>query len=285
MRRKTDILVLLMALFMLTGCRLRRPGDVMSPGQMESFLYDYHLAQAVVAELPVADRYTTPAYMDWAYEKHNITKEDFERSLVWYTRYPKELAKIYKRLSNRVDDEYKSASKVQSRIEKKSYSVQSGDSVDLWYLNRICLLNTSDYMNKITTMTKVDTTFHLGDTIVWNLNNTFVCPEDSSSRWAYMSLSASYNDSISTVDTLLRESGRISLSLVLDKTLSATGIRTFLCYTDTADLREGMLISSDVDLMRYHRHASAADSVNVKSTFWSSTELRTDDSRSHGNVQ
>ena len=161
--RKIDVLIVLMLLPMLCGCRLRRPESVLSSKKMEQFLYDYHLAQAVSQDLPQSERYTSRAYIDWAYSKNNISKEQFERSLVWYTRYPKELSKIYKRLSNRIDDEYKAVSRSLSQIEKKSFAVQSGDSVDLWYLDRTALLNTSAYMNKLTYHINKDTTFYAGE--------------------------------------------------------------------------------------------------------------------------
>ena len=148
--RKINALLILMLLPILYGCRLKRPESVLSPKKMEQFLYDYHLAQAIGQDLPQNEKYTTGAYIDWAYRRNNITKEEFERSLIWYTRYPKELNKIYKRLSNRIDDEYKAVSKSLSQIEKKSFSIQSGDSVDLWYLDRTALLNTSAYMNNLT---------------------------------------------------------------------------------------------------------------------------------------
>ena len=148
--RKTDILALFLLVTLLSGCRLNRPDDVLSPKKMEQFLYDYHLAQAIGQELSRDEKYTSKAYIDWAYEKNGITADDLNRSLVWYTRNPKELAKIYKRLSVRVDAEYKSASRSLSQIEKTSFTIQSGDSVNLWYLSPSAILNTSDYMSKLT---------------------------------------------------------------------------------------------------------------------------------------
>ena len=109
--RRTDILALVLIATLLTGCRLNRPDDVLSPKRMEQFLYDYHLAQAIGQELPKEEKYMSKAYIDWAYQKNGISVDEFNRSLVWYTRNPRELSKIYKHLSNRVDAEYKSASK------------------------------------------------------------------------------------------------------------------------------------------------------------------------------
>ena len=79
--RKIDVLAVVL-LLVLSGCRLKRPDDVLSPKKMEQFLYDYHMAQAIIQDLPKEEKYTTPAYVDWAYQKNGITKEQFNTSLV-----------------------------------------------------------------------------------------------------------------------------------------------------------------------------------------------------------
>ena len=253
-------------LLMLSGCRLNRPDDVLPPRKMEQFLYDYHLAQAIGQELPRENRYTTKAYIDWAYSKNGITEEDFNRSLAWYTRYPKELSKIYKRLSNRIDDEFKAASRALSQIEKKAFAIQSGDSVNLWYLDRTALLNTSAYMNKLTYKISRDTTFHRGDTISLNLQGTFVSPDSGVPSYAYMSLSVYYNDSVSSADTLLRSNGRVVLSLVLDSKKDVSSISGSINYLDSTDNRNSMLVLTGMELMRYHKKV-------VKDTVSSVSEL------------
>ena len=252
--RKIDVLAVVL-LLVLSGCRLKRPDDVLSPKKMEQFLYDYHMAQAIIQDLPKEEKYTTPAYVDWAYQKNGITKEQFNTSLVWYTRYPKELSKIYKRLSNRIEDEYKAASKALSQIEKKSFTIQSGDSIDLWYLDKTALLNGSIYMNKLTYRVNRDTTFHKGDTVCLNVFGTFVSVDSGVPDYAYMSLSAYYGDSVSTVDTLLEKNGQVRLSLILDSRKNFTSLSGSVNYVDSTDNRNSILILSGMELMRYHLKA------------------------------
>ena len=255
--RKIDILAVILLTLTLSGCRLRRPENVLSPRKMEQFLYDYHLAQAIGQELPKEEKYTTQAYIDWVYQKHGITKEEFNSSLVWYTRYPNEFAKVYKRLSNRIDDEYKAVSKSLSQIEKKAFSIQSGDSINLWYLDRTALLNTSVYMNKLTYNLDRDTTFHKGDTICFNMYGTFVSIDSGVPAYAYMSLSAYYNDSISTTDTILCNNGDVRLYVILDSAKNFTSISGSINYQDSTDNRGAMLVLSGLELMRYHEKVPA----------------------------
>ena len=265
--RKINVWVILMLIPMLYGCRLRRPESVLSPKKMEQFLYDYHLAQAIGQDLPQNERYKTNAYIDWAYSRNNITKDEFERSLIWYTRNPKELSKIYKRLSNRIDDEYKAVSKSLSQIEKKSFSIQSGDSVDLWYMDRTALLNTSAYMNKLTYHINRDTTFYKGDTVSLGLYGTFVSVDSGVPQYAHISLSAYYDDGITTADTIIRSNAQVSLSVVLDTAKNLSNISGAISYLDYTDNRNALLILSDIELMRYHEKyvpdtAVASDSID-----------------------
>ena len=270
--RRSDLFAVILLTLVLSGCRLNRPDDVLSPRKMEQFLYDYHLAQAVTQELPREEKYTTPAYIDWAYQKNGITDEEFNRSLVWYTRNPKELAKIYKRLSNRIDDEYRQATRSLSQIEKKAFTIQSGDSVNLWYLDRTALLNTSAYMNKLTYKINRDTTFHKGDTIRLSMYGTFAAKDTCLSAYAYISLSVYYTDSVSTADKTLRGNGDVNLALVLDSVKNPTSISGSVNYMDPADDRTGILVLTGMELMRYHEKVKA-DTASVPASGLSAAEL------------
>ena len=263
--RKTDLLILMLLSVVLSGCRLKRPENVMSPRKMEQFLYDYHLAQVVAQELPSEERYTSNAYIEWAYEKNGVTREELNRSLVWYTRYPKEFAKIYKRLSNRIDDEYMSASKALSQIEKKYVAVQSGDSVNLWYLGKTALLNTSDLMGKLTYCVNKDTTFYKGDTICLNMNGTFVSVDSGVPHYAYISLTAYYGDTLTTADTMLMSSGCVALSVVLDSKRNLSSISGSINYLDSTDNRRSLMVLSDMELMRFHEKVVPDSLVSVSS--------------------
>ena len=270
--RKIDVILLVLLAVMLSGCRLKRPDNVLSPKKMEQFLYDYHMAQAISQELPRDERYATAAYVEWAYRNNGITREQFETSLVWYTRYPKEFTRIYKRLSNRIDDEYKALSRSLAQIEKKSVSIESGDSVDLWYLDRTSLLNTSAYMNKLTYKISSDTTFHKGDTVRLSLHGTFVSVDSVASAYAYISLSAYYRDSISTADTIMRTDGPIELSVNLDEEKDFRSISGSINYLDSTDNRNSLLMLSGMELMRYHVRL-AADTVSLRDSTATAAEL------------
>lgn len=271
--RKIELVALMAVVMLLSGCKLKRPDNVLSPRKMEQMLYDYHLAQAICQDMPRDEKYTTQAYVDWAYKKNGISKEQFDRSLVWYTRYPKELSKIYKRLSNRVDREYKTVSRELSRIEKKSFTIQSGDSVDLWYMGRTALLNGSVYMNRLTYNMAWDTTFYKGDTIRLDMHGLFTSVDSGVPQHAYVALSAYYGDSVCTVDTMLWGSSHVALSVVLDNVRDFTSISGSVNYLDSTDNRTGLLVLSGMELMRYHERLLPDTSAVVLLSDTTATEL------------
>ena len=209
---KLKLIISLFAIvLLLSGCKVNRPDDVLPPKTMEAVLYDYHLAQAILMDAESTEKYKRDFYLDWVYQKNGVTKEEFDNSLVWYTRYPEEFAEIYEKLSERVTKDRNQAAMLLERIEKSSFSVESGDSVDLWYLNNTAIMSNSIFLDKLTYSIKADTTFHKGDTITWNVNSTFVAP-DSLPLKVYLAMSLRYGaDRVVTVDTLLDHTTEVTL--------------------------------------------------------------------------
>lgn len=248
-------------LILLSGCSLNRPSDVMSPKEMEKFLYDYHLASAVVATLPKDQKFKSQALTDWAYQKNGITKEQLDRSLVWYTRYPSEFAKIYKKLNRRIETEYDESKNLISRIEKRSFSIGEGDSVSLWYHDGVVLLNSSRYMSKVVMEQSCGSSFKPCDTIVWKGNITIISPDSAADSKIYLAMTLAYADSVSTADTLLQSPSSCPLSFVMTldtaATLQSVGFMAQFMENSTSDTR-GMAVISDVSMMRFHSRTDMA---------------------------
>lgn len=263
MLKNKPVILPLLALVLLSGCRINRPSDVMSPKEMESYLYDFHLAQGIISTLPLDQKYKYQALNDWALAKNGISSDKLERSLVWYTRYPGEFARIYKKLNRRIDAEYNESLNIKSRIEKRSFSVGKGDSVSLWYLDSVALLNSSRYMSRLTMEQVGEESFRPCDTIVWKGTATVLCTDTSAAPRLYLAMTLSYNDSIATSDTMLYGpvSAPISLTMVLDTARSMKSVRFLAQYMEQSESdSRGMAVLSDIEMKRYH---SWADTVTV----------------------
>ena len=245
-----QIISLFAIVLLLSACKVNRPDDVLPPKIMEAVLYDYHLAQAILMDAESTEKYKRDFYLDWVYQKNGVTKEEFDNSLVWYTRYPEEFAEIYAKLSERVTKDRNQAAMLLERIEKSSFSVESGDSVDLWYLNNTAIMSNSIFLDKLTYSIKADTTFHKGDTITWNVNSTFVAP-DSLPLKVYLAMSLRYGaDRVVTVDTLLDHTTEVTLMTVTDTVVELNSLTGFVSYIDTIGNQDACVVLSDMSLIR-----------------------------------
>ena len=135
---KKGLYVLL--LILLSGCSMR-PWGVLSQEDMVAVLLDVHIAEAAMKVVDTsAKRIEKQEYYNTIFEKHNITKEKFDKSLDWYARHPKLLVEVY--------DEVKvEAERLQERVEAYEFhpddKPRREDSIatfDLWHWDRERLL-------------------------------------------------------------------------------------------------------------------------------------------------
>ncbi len=137
MRNKVLYVLLLI---LLSGCGMR-PWGILSHDEMVVVLLDVHVAEAAMKIVDSsAKRIEKQEYYNTVFEKYNITKEQFDKSLDWYARHPKLLVAIY-------DDLKKEAECLQKRVEEYEFHTDEKplreDSIvvfDLWHWERDRLL-------------------------------------------------------------------------------------------------------------------------------------------------
>lgn len=226
------------------SCKKEIPSYVIQPKEMEDVLYDYHLAQAVGDGWVGAERYKSELVIDYVFKKHNITKAEFDTSMVWYTRNMEKLSDIYANLSKRFENANNNIAQVYQSYKKEQ--VISGDSVDLWYKRRLYVLSSAPLTNRITFEMKADTTFHELDRLVWNMN---VFGEGKKNGNLYASLVVSYkNDSVISVVRPISSYGHHAIVLKTD-TLPIRNLQGFVYYDDSIS---STVVLSDISLKRYH---------------------------------
>ena len=104
MSRRAKNIFLLLLLVLVASCKVKAPEDVLPPEKMEAVLYDYHLAQSMMTTLASVD-YKEKLMYTYIYDKHGVSKEVFDSSLVWYNRYPKHIERIYANIEARLNEE------------------------------------------------------------------------------------------------------------------------------------------------------------------------------------
>ena len=176
-------------------------------------LYDYHLAQVIINDLPSSQRYKKDFYFDYVYAKHGVTKAEIDSSLVYYARYPEGLSEVYVNLSKRIEADIQRIEQEEQPIKAREAVAVAGDSVDLWYDARVIQLASSPLGSRYVFTIPTDTNFKAGDCLTWCGKVVFLKDEvDSLHRYLHLNMKVEYkNDSIVSSDTLLYASGDFAI--------------------------------------------------------------------------
>ena len=241
-RANSLLLIAALVLLVLSACSGKRKGNVLPTAKLEAVLYDYHLEQVIVNDLPVKERYKKDLYFAYVYDKHGVTKAEVDSSLVYYARYPEGLSDIYANLSKRIEADIKRMENEDKPFKAREAVAVVGDSVDLWYDTRLVQMTSSPLANGRYTFTiPTDTNFHAGDRLTWSGKALFLQGGvDSLHRYLHLNLKVRYmNDSIASADTLLYTSGSFAL-MVTDSAVVKSIDGT--AYLKSSDERERLLL-------------------------------------------
>ena len=253
MMRKVAKFVVLFVSALFVGCAVEIPEHVIKPDKMESVLYDYHLAQVITSEMSSAS-YEKKLHASYVFKKHGITKEQFDSSLVWYTRYPKQMVRIYSNLEKRVTAEIEATS--------GGYDVLAGmrdaekmmaDTVNLWNKRRVSLLSSAALTNRVEFNYNADTTYVRGDSIVLSFTARFLPDADSVKQKAHVALVVQYTDKSSKSNGMpLQGDGAYKVDVLRDFKRDIEAVQGFVYYSDNDSLHLSKLLLGDIAVKRIH---------------------------------
>lgn len=257
--RNSLLLLAIACVSLFAACTDKRPSDVLSPKKLEAILYDYHIAQSMVSDLPSSERYKKDLYFDYVYAKHGITAAQLDSSLVYYARNPKELSVAYVELSDRVERDIQRIKDMDVPLVKYEPVPVEGDSADLWFEAHLVRMSPSVINNRFSTVVPYDTNFKENDSFEWNGEVLFMNPvPDSLYRYVRLALMVEYaNDSLSTVDTLLYTSGSYHLTIADTMSVKLRNVSGGVYYKGHD--ASGDVLLYGMELMRYR--AVSVDSL------------------------
>lgn len=245
--------LLLLFLVVLTGCEKKIPRDIIQPSEMKELLYDYHLANVMSNEVGGNKDYEQKLYALYMFDKHGVTKEKFDSSMVWYTRNPKHLYDIYSSLYNRLDAEVAllSGEKV---VKKSDKNKMLKDTVNLWIDEKVLLFSSAQYMQKRVFAYESDSTYALGDSISFAMNVHFIKPMEADvAPRAQAALVVEYADSTySSGGVSIVRDGRYAIELPRNSESLVKRINGYIYYADDDELQRARMLVGDISLMRIH---------------------------------
>jgi len=161
MKRILPIIILMILTFIACD---DRPKDVLSAGKLEDVLYDYHLAQGLIEQLPYDQREAqSQDYINAVFQKHGITEAQFDSSIVYYNRNTKDLNKIYANLKERYDELNEELSMKNGNSNMMAVFAGGGDTTNLWSSPSLIALRNKHFLNRESFVIKADTSFQKHD--------------------------------------------------------------------------------------------------------------------------
>ena len=265
---------LLICLFLIASCKVKRPDSVLPESTMERLIYDYHIAKAMGDDVSFTDNYKKAMYIDAVFNKYGVTEAQFDSSLVWYTRNTETLSKMYDRVAIKLKSKQTQINQLVAKRDKKPLTSQPGDSIDVWAWKRLLHLSRLPLNNNFSFVLPSDTNFKGRDEIVWNANFYFTKHKDTllvDSLFPVMAMQIVYdNDSIISELIAVENNGIQTIALQSDTMGEIREVKGFIFYPHAE--QANILLVDRISLMRYHKtdtldlpiDSLSTDTLNIK---------------------
>ena len=251
-------IVSVLLVVVLVSCKVEIPKDVLPPEKMERVLYDYHLTQAMITTV-ASYEYKEKLMFRSVYDKHNISKELFDSSLVWYNRYPKYMKEIYNNLETRLQNDVDilgGAKVLQNEGIDLDAANLAPNIAELWTDNRVKMLSSSPLNNKISFSfdTPKDSSFVVGDSLVLSFNVMFISENEKEVKQeVYTAINLEYSDeSHYSADLSVKESGHFTVSAPRNNSSRLKSMSGFIFYFDNDALNASRVVLNDLSVKRLH---------------------------------
>ena len=257
-------------LFLLASCKVEMPEGVIPPERMEALLYDYHLTQSMASSFSSGE-YKEKLMYAYVYEKHHVTKEMFDSSLVWYSRYPKHMKLIYNRLETRLQSEVDyltDARKAMDGNVNLQTAYLAPRVAELWTGHPVKMLSPTPLGNKIEFSFDVptDSTFLVGDSLVFSFDAHFISPDkDGVKQEAYAAVNLEYSDETYYVTGVsIKEDGHYTVPAPRNFNSLLQTMSGYVYYFDNDTAYASRLLLDNLSLLRLHSVQSAGKEASKK---------------------
>lgn len=233
---------------------------IISSGEMEEILYDYHLADAMAQQAKGGYAQNAVAYRAAVLKKYDVSQSDFDSSMVYYMRHTDQLHTMYQHISDRMQEE---ADKMGAG--STGGVTAQGDSADVWNGDKSIVLIPNEPFNLYSFDLKTDTTFHKGDILLLSFKSDFIFQDGM--RDGVVVLSATLgNDSVASTVTHLSSSMPSTLQIMDNDSLGIKRIRGFFLLTKNNNANSSsttlqLMSIHDIQLIRVHPKKSNAPST------------------------
>ena len=194
----------------LGSCRNGANDMVISEDEMEDVLYDYHIVDGIIRTSSL-DSVTTKSYIESVFNKHGITRAEFDSSMIYYMRHADIMEGIYKRIYTRIENEGRLRGVNGANFNAVSTDANS-DTANIWNQEKVFVMTEHVPFNNVGFSFKADSTFKKGDKFVLKFNSDFIIQEGTRNGYAIFTMVLN-NDSAITRTTSLTSQMERSLEV------------------------------------------------------------------------
>ena len=260
LRKPSYMLIVAVICMACIGCKPGVPKDVIQPDEMEDILYDYYLSREMAQKPSGGDNspYLRTLYYKAVLKKHGVTEAEFDSSLVYYYGHADDFAKIYSRVSDRMQEYGKSLGVNTNGMggTLTQYSA-TGDTANIWRgATSVMLLPVAPY-NRFDFEIKADTSFHKGDSFMLTFMTNYLYQQGTKDATAYVDVKYS-NDSIASFSTQISVSGQSQLRVMENRNHDIKNIRGFIYLNRGNDESETvkLMFIDNIQFVRFHKNES-----------------------------
>ena len=240
----------------VVACKPKTPRQYIQPDDMEDILVDYHVAKAMAMQSVRHDMtrsYQTALYIDAVLAKYGVSKAQFDSSLVYYYTRADRFEPIYKRVSERLEEQALTYGANDSEIGK--YANATGDTANIWSGRTATLMLPHPPYNRWDFELQGDSLFKRGDSFLMQFVSDYMY-QNSGARNGILYVAVEYNDTTICKQSRFSSStlNRLDIPARDDKDIKS--IRGFF-YLNTDDApavtSARLLFLNNVQLIRFHK--------------------------------
>lgn len=254
MRKTAGLFLLVLSLLLLASCNPGTPKGILSSGEMEDILFDYHIAQAMAQQGNRPEDFIS--YRAAVLKKHEVTEAEFDSSLVYYERHTEKLQEIYGNLADRMQKE--AAAQGASAADLSSYgTTANGDTASIWTGPHAMVFTPDKPFNYAAYSLKADTAYHPGDRLILDFDAQFIYQDGVRNGVAVLAVQFG-NDSVATQVVQVQSDSHYSLQVEDTKRLGIKSVRGFFLLSKGNEQTEGglttlkLMFIENIRLVRMH---------------------------------
>ncbi len=262
MRHAPILVILTLLAVTLIGCH-DSSSAVISEGEMEEILYDYHLADAMAQQAEGGYEKNAIAYRAAVLKKYGVSQERFDTSMVYYMRHTDRLHDMYENIAERMQAEARS---IGADASGGSVSAK-GDSANVWKGEPSLVLVPNQPYNLYSYDLKTDTTFHKGDHILLSFRSDFIFQDGMRDGVAVLAVVFN-NDSVVSRSVHMSSSMPMTMQIDDEDSLGIKQIKGLFMLSKNNDMNASsttlqLMTVSNIQLIRVHSKDKPRNTPNA----------------------